>query len=637
VSTEQKKKIGRNDPCPCGSGQKHKKCCLRGGNQSTNFDALVEGGRAARISVMREVVESTFLRCRQRADWHSAEFDAEKVQITFEEIVESAKEAIKSPNHSRQYWFVLIRRWANQLWEELQECTGKNIPTWENPVDRLAGKLVLQATDDSEPWEWVEIDGQIGISYEDLGLPELIAIAKVFSLAALMHDAESRYRFACKNFRVFSTGENDALASQDTESVRLYEERRVKFGTLSGSAGLWYDPKVTLRIQKDLCSWFGVRQIRDTTLWLKSSDPAAEIELNYMIGPAQNKNAETPDDIEFIPYDALIRDDELRPAFEAAYSQDAQVLVSFFYTVSRFIYSILRFPRLEYGEREMELRWVDEPVPFRQKVLHHWNDVANLGLLRSSRDAWKSALLDISNGISAECQSVLELDADQLECLIGEFTWTHGDSVYSDSPRLFIALSSNTLALDATWLIDFLRHALLQASVIGRDETKKLGDVTGPWFESQAMSFFARELSLSERDCVFQCDVKDKTGAEEIDIAFVVNRCLFVLDCKAMSKTSEYMIGHHSILRNRQTEQLRQLRKRNTARIRKIKAGLTADRIGPDDFDRTVGMVCTTDVEYLPLDEPDFWSGNSPLVGPPNELLETINAVARNTAGVGSP
>ncbi len=23
-------RIGRNDPCPCGSGKKYKKCCLRG-------------------------------------------------------------------------------------------------------------------------------------------------------------------------------------------------------------------------------------------------------------------------------------------------------------------------------------------------------------------------------------------------------------------------------------------------------------------------------------------------------------------------------------------------------------------------------------------------------------------------------
>ncbi|RCV63967.1 hypothetical protein C5S53_11155 [Methanophagales archaeon] len=27
--SKKKKKIGRNDPCPCGSGKKYKKCCLR--------------------------------------------------------------------------------------------------------------------------------------------------------------------------------------------------------------------------------------------------------------------------------------------------------------------------------------------------------------------------------------------------------------------------------------------------------------------------------------------------------------------------------------------------------------------------------------------------------------------------------
>ena len=27
--SEKKQKIGRNDPCPCGSGKKYKKCCGR--------------------------------------------------------------------------------------------------------------------------------------------------------------------------------------------------------------------------------------------------------------------------------------------------------------------------------------------------------------------------------------------------------------------------------------------------------------------------------------------------------------------------------------------------------------------------------------------------------------------------------
>ena len=25
-------KVGRNEPCPCGSGKKYKKCCMRNGN-----------------------------------------------------------------------------------------------------------------------------------------------------------------------------------------------------------------------------------------------------------------------------------------------------------------------------------------------------------------------------------------------------------------------------------------------------------------------------------------------------------------------------------------------------------------------------------------------------------------------------
>ena len=32
------KKIGRNDPCPCGSGKKYKNCCLKTGK----YEAIIE-------------------------------------------------------------------------------------------------------------------------------------------------------------------------------------------------------------------------------------------------------------------------------------------------------------------------------------------------------------------------------------------------------------------------------------------------------------------------------------------------------------------------------------------------------------------------------------------------------------------
>ncbi|MCY2987047.1 MAG: SEC-C metal-binding domain-containing protein [Planctomycetota bacterium] len=28
-SNAKTKRVGRNDPCPCGSGKKYKKCCMR--------------------------------------------------------------------------------------------------------------------------------------------------------------------------------------------------------------------------------------------------------------------------------------------------------------------------------------------------------------------------------------------------------------------------------------------------------------------------------------------------------------------------------------------------------------------------------------------------------------------------------
>lgn len=590
-------------------------------------DELFVGGRSARILAMREVAEETSAHCRQRDDWNKTEFEADKVRITIEEIEHSAKQVLSKPYHSRQYWFVLIRRYSNMLWAELQESNGNELNRWKNPVPRLAGKLTLLATEDGEPTEWVEKDGQNGISYEDLGPSELIAIAKVFSLAAYLFDAQSKYRYACKGFKVFSNvaGEN-ALILQDTSSIALYEKRRDKFGTLSGSAGLWYDPGEISVIEKDWCFWFHANQVRPDSYVLQSEKPPAEIPLQYLLSPAFERYGPKLSFERTIPFDYLLLDDQLNVAFKKSLSIDPKELVAFLYCVSRFIFSILRYPRLEYGSTAISVNWLDEELPMRSIVLHHWMDVASLGMLRSSKKGWIEALWSISCAIHDEISSVSLLDKNRLGHLIDQFSWINNNSVFDSQPRLFIKLSSKTLVLDITWLEEFLRHILLQASIFGR-EKNEAGDVTGPWFEAQAKSFFMREFSLSYSNIIFQKNVKDAKGYEEIDLAFVVNRCLFVIDCKAMSKTMDYMIGHYSILRNRRTEQLKQLRKRNTSRIRKIEAGLTQDTIRPEDFDRTFGLVCTTDVEYLPLDEPDLWINDYPRVGPPDELMDTIKFI----------
>ncbi|MBS0629307.1 MAG: SEC-C domain-containing protein [Verrucomicrobia bacterium] len=53
------KKVGRNDPCPCGSGKKYKSCCGQQGTKKKFQASLISGGsilgktlegRAAQIS-----------------------------------------------------------------------------------------------------------------------------------------------------------------------------------------------------------------------------------------------------------------------------------------------------------------------------------------------------------------------------------------------------------------------------------------------------------------------------------------------------------------------------------------------------------------------------------------------------------
>lgn len=624
-------KIGRNTPCPCGSGRKFKKCCIYKNHQiQPNAVKIIYEGRNARIAAMKKIAEETAFTCRQRDDWKTAKFEAEKVNIVIEEIECTAKKILTASNHSRQYWFVLIRRYSDLLWEELKISTGNNeLPGVANPVPKLAGKLTLLATGNEEPHEWIELDGQRGINYAALGQQEMLTIAKIFSLAATWADAETKYRFACKGFQVFSTSlEKNALDLQNTTSIELYESRRNELGTLSGSAGLWYDPVEFAAIDSELCLWFGVASIPEDTLYLQSKNPTANIPLKFFISPVSEYYArERNQDFERkIAFDRLILDKDLRAAFEKGFSVDPQDLVTFLYCVSRFIYSMLRLRRLDYGNPIISIHWQDEGIPFRQKILHHWKDVASLGMLRSSKSAWVEALLYEVEGIQEYNSAIPCISRAKMSAFVDQFTWSHGDSVSDNDPRLFIRLSSKTLALDTTWLVDFLRHILIRAGITSR-ESNEMSDVTGPWFEVQARSFFVRELSLSDSKLIFQRNIKDREGREEIDIAFVFKRCLFVIDCKAMSKTSGYMAGHHSLLRNRKTEQLKQLRKRNPARIRKIKAGLVRDKIKPEDFDTAYGLVCTTDVEYLLLEEPDFWIHKHPCVGPPDELLATIKAI----------
>ena len=652
-------KIGRNDSCPCGSGKKYKKCCLRGPLQSKPvritdkevlYDEKITGGRDERVRSMLEVVQVVYDRSRQNKAWNSsdevgnvARFDALRIEITLNEIARCTSEVLRSCPHSRQYWFIVLRRFAPLLWEDLQTVSKfAGSLDWFSEITKGAGHLVLACSSAVDPWEWLQEGDECGINYRGLSRQEIVVAAQVFSLAQLRYEAQVRFRFACKGFRVFAeANENDPITTQDTASIKRYEERREKYETFTGSAGLWCDPVEIVRIRKDLCLWFGLSTAVPNHFVLRSKNPPEEIDLKYIFSPffettasfkkravAKIESDDAASFMSFIPYDRLIEHPELRSAFESAFGFKSELIVAFLYSVFRLIYTFIRYPRLDFiDEKIIELVWVDEPDSLRRKVLHHWRDAGVLGLLRSSKAAWIERLQFESAHIHEVDGSVPELDMKQIEELVNKFTWKEGMPVYSNTPVLFTEVSSHTHILDCFSAGDFLRHVLLAVNIVSKVESSSMygRDLTGTWLETQATTYFTRKLGLPSSK-VINGKVVQKT--REIDIAFVFNRTLFVIDCKAMAKDAPFMEGQHQRIRNRHTEMLKELNKKNRQRIDLIEQGLVRDVIAPESFDRAYGLVCTSAVEYLPIADDAFWSNSVPLVGPPEELLDTIHVLS---------
>lgn len=662
-STEIKRsgeKIGRNNRCPCGSGKKYKKCCLSVSlrsmtvpltDEEKRFDELVTGGRDERVRSMLEVVQVVYNRSRQSQDWNSADaFDnvarlgALRIEITLNEISIRASEVLSSCPHSRQYWFQLLRQLAPLLWEELQSISKfGGSPDWFVEVTKGAGHLILTCSSDGDPCEWVEEGGIRGIDYRGLSSQEMLVAAQIFSLAQLRYEAQVRFRFACKGFRVFAEGEeDDAITTQNTESIKRYEERRSRYDTFTGSAGLWCDPAEIAAVRKDLCQWIGLRAAIANYFVLRSKNPPVEIPLQYLCmplfeitTPSRNQAIamnESEPAASLIPYDRLIEHPDLRSAFESALGFESEQIVAFLYSVYRLIYTFLRFPHLDYGDSKViELVWVDEPISLREKVLHHWRDAGRTALLRSNRADWVGRLWRKSAYVHGSDKSIPALDMKQIEELVKKFTWKAGMPLGDNTPMLFMEVSSRTMMLDGLWAADFLRHVLLAVNLVSKDELSLMHgrDVTGKWLETQATAYFTRQLGLPPSKVIRGKIVRK---AREIDIAFVFNRTLFVLDCKAMAKDAAFMEGQHQRIRNRHSEMRKELNEKNLQRIDLIRQGLVRSIIAPESFDRAYSLVCTSAVEYLPLEDDSFWSNDVPLVGPPEELLDSIRVLSKLAA-----
>lgn len=128
-----KEMVGRNDPCPCGSGKKYKKCCLR--NNEASIDELIEQD-------LERILRTYYERPRSKGELQ--EYDKHR-KVWLEKLSDHWDE--KSIDVATTEYFIFIEQQA--VWEAyveevleqpLRDAVREIVEGWKEPVV-LFGKV----------------------------------------------------------------------------------------------------------------------------------------------------------------------------------------------------------------------------------------------------------------------------------------------------------------------------------------------------------------------------------------------------------------------------------------------------------------------------------------------------------------
>jgi hypothetical protein len=585
---------------------------------------------------MAAQVRRTILQAKNDPQWAAASYEARRVELVIEKIQDEARVILKEAERSTQYQYQLVRR--------LIPIMARTIGfAWIGPhsdylrssdflveIVRYATRLVIVSGRPTEvgetPPEWHSTTKGQGIEYCLADHNGIFACARVIALAALWHDCGVKFRYASKEHTIFDQ-EGIPVALRQVDDVANYEKRRDRYQTIAGASGFWIDADRYQPLKSSLCRWFSLIGSRDTRRSFSCRLGTEKFNASFVCTPLIDDSGSghcadarrTKNLGRLLPYDRLIIErGEWYQALLGGTPPEA---------TNAFLYALYSLVRAEFGFGNLEIGGVTRLnchwPEGRGLALNKLREVGQLGIIRARPESWVEAIVAHCHAIVADDQSVYKLSASEVEKLIRAFSLSPGQGLNRDEPFLFVEPSSRLLALDAVFAADFLAQLLAwPATAYNRRHPAllPLGDPGGGQLERASFDYFVHRFNLNVEKCMTNRDV----GGTEVDIAFVFRGMLVAIDCKAKSKNWEYTCGFHRVIRNRATDFRAELGDKLPRRIRLIREGKASPVIEPSSFDRAVGLVCTTGVEYLPLDEPLFWPDGIPLVGPPDELGASI-------------
>lgn len=602
---KRRSRTGRNDPCPCGSGRKYKRCCLdqpAGTNVRVLWDPtsfrMSEIMAAHDPTTFSEQVSAPVDRLRQKAiatvrSGISGRAAAEFLE-EYEDELEVAMARLLS-RRSRAFWLHVSRRILPKPIEGVSPWTTHLYRTIMNLAILKHGRVADQGKRHFVP-------GADTFQLADFHYQDLVDIYAVERLAHEYDAAASAYRCVGKGCDlVVSEGRLMAYAPPELDAlIESLDVRRSQHGAIFGDVGLWTPDLAEPGDPRSLVA-FPRLNTECTEMPPRVAERLAMVPFvsNYHIGSMPLQDLE-----------------QMLGIFESHVQQrlgvSARALCGTLWALGC---SMLQ-GMIASGSGKMQ-------------PLQRGYQTVQLG------ERFERAVREIGEMHAYYCDP--DGDHDLSQEAIGEVRETICALTYTDADYAEISLRDRSpmklVSVDDTeglalFDVSQMPNVLVNAISDVRGASGDVGNIKAGLFESAVRDALAIEPRVEMWECGKELRWEPDV-TREIDVSFVVGDTLFVVECKAFGAHPGIDRGDFSAIRTRWDSILGFLEQARTLAL-----GLEHHRVGknyslPIDVKRVEYCVVTPTVEWIPESDSSFWlTSDTPRVCTPSELVGVVRNLA---------
>lgn len=652
-----KNKVGRNDPCPCGSGKKYKKCCLLKGDSDNSLpEIILSDAPSMRMNyLLLNMERDEFMRaykgpsmdieksvmCAMPSSLNKNE--SEKALIVWKDRVEEEIQRLCS-KHSKYYWLFLLRR----IFPETTEAY--DLPTTPY-LHRITFNLAVlkygkcnqnkefvgvpssadmrQYISTEEPYsgETVDIDKADAIEIENAAefkearwpriIPRQITREDAINIYQIEYLALDYYRITAQLRRLWKGGQmrvhQERFAGVDLPKkveglVNLYDMRSTNYGNLLSHFGSITDIE-TVKHKENLDNFtlfIPVPNIEKYEVPLVF--PGEEFFDGKVKGPVYSKG--NPSNFVLAPVSIWHFYEKMRifrQPIEEMFGFSPEEFVAFLIAVDRHhqsfwlrnIYSRYSFFQRGYSlmpHREDFQRYLEELYIYAYK--HLFGDITPA----QASSSFKGML----NRMTYE-----------------EEDFTHINLWDRTGAKLFLRVPGGLLT-DHSMVLPLLQSVFSELSTRASTDGE-IGQLRGDDFENEVQKYLKQNIH-DFQPWICHRKLQFFSGLErDIDVSFSIGQALFVVECKAFSVPPAFDRGEISALQARKGKLDAALRQADT-----LCELLCKERKGknfelPRAITHIVAIAASPFPEYIPKrSDRYFLTAHIPRVCTPEEIAEFV-------------